>query len=368
MSSPPRIKFAPRERSTFHATLRKRVDAYFAENALSRHANATLIIKTVVLIATYVLPFVALLAVQPSFGVSMALWFLMGLGLAGIGMSVMHDANHGAYSSNAKVNWWLGHTLNLCGGSAHNWKLQHNILHHTYTNITHVDEDIEDRLVLKFSPHTTRKWYHRFQFLYATFFYGLLTLYWVVAKDLVQFALFDRNGVDTGSASEKRNVLLRIVLLKLIYFAVILALPISMGIPWGQVLTGFLVMHFTSGIVLTVVFQLAHTVEGTSHPLPDAKGEIDNDWAIHQVETTVDFSPGNRVLSWYVGGLNYQIEHHLFPRVAHVHYPALAPIVERTAKEYGINYRVNPTLWSALRSHYRMLQKLGLPKADEAIG
>jgi len=231
-----------------------------------------------------------------------------------------------------------------------------------------VDEDIEDRLVLKFSPHTTRKWYHRFQFLYATFFYGLLTLYWVVAKDLVQFALFDRNGVDTGSASEKRNVLLRIVLLKLIYFAVILALPISMGIPWGQVLTGFLVMHFTSGIVLTVVFQLAHTVEGTSHPLPDAKGEIDNDWAIHQVETTVDFSPGNRVLSWYVGGLNYQIEHHLFPRVAHVHYPALAPIVERTAKEYGINYRVNPTLWSALRSHYRMLQKLGLPKADEAIG
>lgn len=368
MSSPPRIKFAPRERSTFHATLRKRVDAYFAENGLSRHANATLVIKTVVLIATYVLPFVALLAVQPSFGVSMALWFLMGLGLAGIGMSVMHDANHGAYSSNAKVNWWLGHTLNLCGGSAHNWKLQHNILHHTYTNITHVDEDIEDRLVLKFSPHTTRKWYHRFQFLYATFFYGLLTLYWVVAKDLVQFALFDRNGVDTGSPSEKKNVLLRIVLLKVIYFAVIMALPIALGSTWWHVVTGFLLMHFTSGIVLTVVFQLAHTVEGTSHPLPDAAGEIDNDWAIHQVETTVDFSPGNRVLSWYVGGLNYQIEHHLFPRVAHVHYPALAPIVERTAKEYGITYRVNPTLWSALRSHYRMLQKLGLPKADEAIG
>ncbi len=368
MSRTARIKFAPRERSSFHATLRTRVDAYFAENGLSRHANAALITKTVILIGVYVLPFVALLVAQPSFGVSMSLWFLMGLGLAGIGMSVMHDANHGAYSSNPNVNWWLGHTLNLCGGSAHNWKLQHNILHHTYTNITHVDEDIEDRLVLKFSPHTERKWYHRFQFIYATFFYGLLTLYWVVAKDLVQFALFNRTGVDTGSAIDKRNVLVRILLLKLIYFAVIMVVPITMGIPWMQVVAGFLLMHFTSGIVLTVVFQLAHTVEGTSHPLPNEAGEIDNDWAIHQVETTVDFSPANRILSWYVGGLNYQIEHHLFPRVAHVHYPALAPIVKRTAEEYGITYRVNPTLWSALRSHYRMLQKLGLPKADEAIG
>ncbi|MBK8497645.1 MAG: acyl-CoA desaturase [Flavobacteriales bacterium] len=361
------IKFIPRERSAFHATLRTRVDEYFKETGLSRNANGTLVIKAVVLIAMYLLPFVAMLLWPPAPVLAWALWFVMGLGLAGIGMSVMHDANHGAFSRSERVNWWLGHTLNLCGGSTHNWKLQHNILHHTYTNITHIDEDIEDRLVLKFSPHTGRRWYHRFQWIYATLFYGLLTLYWVVAKDFVQFLQFTKDGVDTSSRNERRSALLRIGLMKLAYFAVIIGLPLALGLPWLQVAIGFLIMHFTAGIILTVVFQLAHTVEGTTHPLPNAEGVIDNDWAIHQVETTVDFCPGNGFVNWYVGGLNYQIEHHLFPRVAHVHYPALALIVQRTAEEFGITYRVNLTLWSALRSHYATLAKLGLPNANEAI-
>ncbi len=362
------IKFVPPQRSNFHATLRSRVDAYFKEQGIDRHANQALRTKAMVLIAAYLLPFIALLVWAPPAGVAWALWCVMGLGMAGIGMSVMHDANHGAFSRSERMNWWLGHTLNLCGGSTHNWKLQHNILHHTYTNITHVDEDIQDRLVLKFSPHTERKWYHRFQWIYASFFYGLLTLYWVVAKDLVQFAQFTRNGVDPGNARERRTTLARIVLLKLTYFTVVVGLPIALGLPWLQVVIGFLLMHFVAGIILTVVFQLAHTVEGTTHPLPNEAGEIPNDWAIHQVETTVDFCPSNRLLSWYVGGLNFQIEHHLFPRVAHVHYPALAPIVKRTAEEFGITYRVNPTLWSALRSHYGTLARLGLPSANEAIG
>lgn len=362
------IKFVPAQRSAFHATLRQRVDQYFKENELSRNANAALVTKAVILISLYVLPFVAMLIWPPAASIAFLLWFIMGLGLAGIGMSVMHDANHGAFSSNERTNWWLGHTLNLCGGSTHNWKLQHNILHHTYTNITHVDEDIEDRLVLKFSPHTDRRWYHRFQWIYATVFYGLLTLYWVVAKDLVQFAQFTRNGVDNSNTGAKRTVLLRIIGVKVVYFAVSLGLPIALGLPWLQVVLGFLLMHFTAGIILTVVFQLAHTVEGTSHPLPNPSGEIENDWAIHQVETTVDFCPDNKLINWYVGGLNFQIEHHLFPRVAHIHYPALAPIVRRTAEEFGITYRVNPTLWSALRSHYVTLLRLGLPKASEAIG
>jgi linoleoyl-CoA desaturase len=362
------IKFVPRDRSAFYATLRSRVEDHFREQGIGRHANGALIRKAVALIALYLLPFVALLAFQPSYPVALVLWVLMGMGLAGIGMSVMHDANHGAFSSSARVNWWLGHTLNLCGGSAHNWKLQHNILHHTYTNITHMDEDIQDRLVLKFSPHTQLKWYHRFQWLYATLFYGLLTLYWVVAKDLIQFGQFVRSGVETGTAQQRRGTLARIIALKVIYFAAIIGLPIAMGLPWWQVVTGFLLMHFTAGIILTVVFQLAHTVEGTTHPLPNTDGVIENDWAIHQLETTVNFSRNNRLLSWYVGGLNFQIEHHLFTRVAHVHYPALAPIVKRTAEEFGLEYRENLTLWDALRSHYRMLHKLGLPRLNDAIG
>ncbi len=362
------VKFVPRDRSAFYPTLKARVDQYFKEQGLSRHANTQLVVKAVALIALYTLPFVALLILQPGYGWALGLWFLMGLGLAGIGMSVMHDANHGAFSSDQRVNWLMGHTLNLCGGSTQNWKLQHNILHHTYTNVTHMDEDIEDRLVLKFSPHTQVKWFHRFQWLYATLFYGLLTLYWVVAKDFVQFAQFTRNGVNAGNKAQHRNFLWRLVAMKTTYFAVILVLPIVLGIAWWQVLTGFLVMHFVAGLILTLVFQLAHSVEGTTHPLPDADGVIPNDWAIHQLETTVNFSPNNPWLSWYVGGLNYQVEHHLFSRVAHVHYPALSPIVKRTAEEFGLTYQVNPTLWSALRSHYNLLRTVGLPDMNEAIG
>ena len=362
------VKFVPRDKSAFYPTLKARVDQYFKEQGLSRHANTQLVVKAVVLIALYTLPFAALLILQPGYGWALGLWFLMGLGLAGIGMSVMHDANHGAFSSDQRVNWLMGHTLNLCGGSTQNWKLQHNILHHTYTNVTHMDEDIEDRLVLKFSPHTPVKWFHRFQWLYATLFYGLLTLYWVVAKDFVQFAQFTRNGVNAGNKAQHRNFLWRLVAMKTAYFAVILVLPIVLGIAWWQVLTGFLVMHFVAGLILTLVFQLAHSVEGTTHPLPDTDGVITNDWAIHQLETTVNFSPNSPLLSWYVGGLNYQVEHHLFSRVAHVHYPALSPIVKRTAEEFGLTYQVNPTLWSALRSHYNLLRTVGLPDMNEAIG
>lgn len=362
------IKFIPREKSAFYPTLKARVDDYFKQTGKSRHANAELVIKAIVLIGMYLIPFVALLLLQPGYGASLLLWTVMGLGLAGIGMSVMHDANHGAFSADARVNWLMGHTLNLCGGSTHNWKLQHNILHHTYTNITHMDDDIQDRLVLKFSPHTKAKWYHRFQWLYATFFYGLLTLYWVVAKDFVQFGQFAKSGVDHSKSGERTNFLVRLVLLKTIYFAVILGLPIYLGIAWWQVVTGFLVMHMVSGMILTLVFQLAHSVEGTDHPLPNAAGVIENDWAIHQLQTTVNFCPTNKLLNWYVGGLNFQIEHHLFSRVAHVHYPALSAIVQRTAEEFGLEYKVNPTLLGALRSHYALLRTVGLPDLNEAIG
>lgn len=362
------VKFIPQDKSLFYPTLKARVEQYFKETGKSRHANVQLVMKAVTFLGMYLLPFAALLIWQPVYGWALGLWFIMGLGLAGIGMSVMHDANHGAYSADKRVNWIMAHTLNLCGGSTHNWKLQHNILHHTYTNITHLDDDIQDRLVLKFSPHTEAKWYHRFQWLYATFFYGLLTLYWVVAKDFVQFAQFAKSGVDASSASERRSMMVRLIVLKATYFAVALVLPIALGIAWWQVLTGFLVMHMVAGMILTLVFQLAHSVEGTEHPLPDANGVIHNDWAIHQLQTTVNFCPKNHLLSWYVGGLNYQIEHHLFSRIAHVHYPALSPIVKRTAEEFGLNYQVNPTLWGALRSHYALLRTVGLPNMNEAIG
>lgn len=363
-----KVRFVDPEKRFFFNTLKQRVDQYFKDRQISSHANATMIIKSIALMTLYLGPIAIIFIFQPPLLLALPLWMIAGMGMAGVGMSVMHDANHGAYSASPVVNNLMAHTLNLLGGAMHNWRLQHNVLHHTYTNITYMDDDIEDKGILRFSPHTPVKPVHRFQWWYAFAFYGITTLYWVTAKDFVQYIKYTRNGVNQKSKAENRLILLRIIGLKIAYFSVVLVLPLLLGMSFGAVLVGFLAMHFTSGIILTVVFQLAHTVEGTSHPMPNAEGNIENEWAIHQMNTTVNFSPDNKVLSWYFGGLNFQVEHHLFPRVCHVHYPKIAPIVKQTAAEFNVPYLENPTLGQALRSHITALKRFGrMPSLDEVL-
>ena len=372
MKTTPHLRFVDKDksRSLFFATLRKRVDSYFKENNISKNHNPEMVIKTIILMSGYVLPFVALLVFQPSFGISLALWTVMGFSLSGVGMSVMHDANHGAYSANEKTNYWVGHSLNLLGGSVHNWKLQHNVMHHTYTNIVNMDDDIDDKLILRFSPHTQVKWYQKFQVVYAFLLYGILTLYWALAKDFVQLIKYTKTGVNKGTKQQNRIILLRIIADKIVYFSVFIVLPVFiLKMPALQIISGYLLMQFISGVVLTVVFQLAHTVEETSHPLPNENLTIENDWAIHQMNTTVNFARDNKFISWYVGGLNFQVEHHLFPMICHVHYPEIAHIVKATAEEFNVPYLENKTFGTALKSHIRTLQRFGnIPDINEAIG
>lgn len=363
------IRFSNKDKSLFFATLTSRVEQYFKDNNISKHYNSQMVIKTIVLLSGYILPFVYVCIFNPSFGIGILLWAVMGFALAGIGMSVMHDANHEAYTSSKTANKYLGYTLNLLGGSVFNWKLQHNVLHHTYTNVVEYDDDIDDKLIMRFSPHTEVKKYHRFQFIYSFLFYGILSLYWATLKDFVQFARYTKNGVNRNNAKENRITLFKIILSKIGYYFVFMFVPVFFfNVSLAEIVIGFLLMHFIAGVVLTVVFQLAHTVEGTSHPLPNEEGTIENTWAIHQLNTTVNFARHNKFISWYVGGLNFQVEHHLFPRICHVHYPEIAPIVKQTAEEFGIPYLENKSFWEAFRSHVRTLQRFGkLPDINEAL-
>ena len=354
------LKFTGQHQKEFFAELRSRVDQYFTERGISRYANTEMVLKTIVMVGGYLALYITLMLIPGGGVLPWLLFALMGVFLAGIGMSVMHDANHGAFSAKPSINRLIGHSLNLVGGSVFNWKLQHNVLHHTYTNIIHYDDDIADKLVLRMSPHTNVKGLHRFQVVYAFLFYGILTLYWALLKDFIQFARYKRIGVNTQNDSENRKTLFRIVMTKVFYFGYSIVIPLFIAqLSVTAWITGFLLMHFVAGMILTIVFQLAHTVEGTTHPLPSENGTIENSWAVHQLHTTVDFSRNNRLLSYYVGGLNFQIEHHLFPRICHVHYPALAPIVEATAREYGLPYMVNDSVFNALQSHIRTLRRFG---------
>lgn len=354
------VKWRRNDVTNFFPTLKKRIDNHFTENNIKKQGNFQLVIKAIILLSIYIVPFILLLTVPLSGGVQLVLWSVMGFALAGIGMSVMHDANHGAFAKNKTLNYFLGHTLNLLGGSVCNWKMQHNVLHHTYTNVAHMDEDIDDKLLMRFCPHSERKPYHRFQFIYVVFFYSILTLYWVTIKDFVQFVQYRRYSNLCEDKKSHLKKITQIVALKIIYFFTILYLPIAIiGLPVGITVGGFLLMHGIAGFILALVFQLAHSVEGTNHPLPNKEGVIENEWAIHQLQTTANFSRKSKWISWYVGGLNFQVEHHLFPYISHIHYPKIAHIVKDTAEEFGIEYLENKSFVNAVNSHFTFLYKLG---------
>lgn len=355
------IQFA-RNQNEFFTTLSQRVNHYFKSNSIERTANGAMVFKTIFMLTLYSAPYFLVVtgAVTSGWGM-IILCALMGLGAAGIGLSIMHDANHGSYSKKKWVNDLLGLTLNLMGGNAFNWKVQHNVLHHTFTNVHEVDEDISPRGILRMAPGSPWKSFHRFQHLYAWFFYGMLTIVWITIKDFGRLNRYDRDGLvakqKTNATTEWSILLLTKVLFSFYYFVLpVLLVP---EVLWWYPIVGFLLMHYIAGFILAIIFQPAHVIDGTEYPVPDEYGNLENSWAIHQLHTTTNFGRKHRLFSWYVGGLNYQVEHHLFPNICHVHYRKLSPIVEQTAIEFGLPYKSKDTFLSALKAHTKLMKELG---------
>ncbi len=356
----PTVRFG-RDTTGFAKTLRQRVDAYFKENGIHRKANAAMVFKTVLLISLYFAP-VALI----STGVTGGGWMfwtvevIMGLALAGIGMAVMHDGNHGAYSEKKWINRLIGGVLEVVGGNSEMWQIQHNVLHHTFTNIDGLDEDINPGPILRFSPLKPLKPWHRFQHLYAWFFYGLMTLIWVTFKDYVALNRYRKLGLLKRMGKSYNNLFMRITLAKVAYYPIVLGLPLMFsGLGVGQIIAGWLLMHFIGGLVLALVFQPAHVMEDHDYLLAEKGNLIEDDPMSHQLKTTCNFGTNSKLLTWYSGGLNHQIEHHLFPHICHVHYSQLAPIVKRTAEEFGLPYRADTSFLGAIGLHLQQLKELG---------
>lgn len=344
----------------FSKTVKKRVKAYFEENNLSENANASMVLKTIVLLSLYFGAYLLTISGQFSLNVMWVLTVLMGIGMAGIGFSVTHDALHGSYSSKKGVNYGLGLCFDLMGANGYIWKITHNIIHHTYTNIHGHDEDLEVAEFIRLSPHSEYKPIHKAQHILAFFAYSFATFFWVFIKDYWYFFKSPLGPYENKNHPIKEWATL--IITKLLYYTYTIVLPLLLlDITWYQWLIGFASLHLTAGFILGVIFQLAHVVEETTHPVPNEEHMIENHWAIHEMLTTNNFARGNKLLSWYIGGLNFQIEHHLFPRVCSIHYPAISPIVEQTAKEFGIPYNHHETFREAVASHYRTLKKFGDP-------
>lgn len=356
-----KLKFSSNTNSEFVKELKQQVKTYFEENKLSKYGNFSLVAKSIFMAALYGLPFFAILTglVTSSLGIILS-WSLMGLGMAGVGMVLMHDANHGAFSKHKWVNKLLSKSMYFLGGYPINWRYQHNTLHHKYTNVEGYDEDISPVGVLRFSPHKPIYKVHRFQHIYAWFFYALMTISWVVYRDFTQLSRYYK---EEGSNFTKRSFnyhLFDLIFAKLIYFSIFLALPILLHPShWGAILMGFFIMHFICGFVLGIIFQTAHVMTSTSFPTANNNDQLEYNWTVHQLFTTTNYAPKSKWFSWLIGGLNYQVEHHLFPQISHVHYARIAKLVEATARKYNIPYYVEPSFAVALKQHYHMLKVLG---------
>jgi len=355
--------FAKQDNLKFFRTLNSRVNSYFKENNIEKTGNWKIHLKTVILFTVFLVPYFLILTLDMPFWAHLLLTIVMGIGMAGIGMNVMHDANHGSYSNKSWVNKFMGGTIYVLAGNVHNWQVQHNVLHHTYTNIIGHDEDLEAGRIMRFSKDAKWHKFHKFQQYYAVFLYGLLTFNWAITTDFKQMHSYLKRKLSYGEPKNPKILWTTLIITKLIYIAIWIVLPMIIGITWWKVLVGFFVMHYTAGLILSIVFQLAHVVDEAANPQPNEVGEMENTWAIHQLFTTVNFAPKNKIVNWYTGGLNHQIEHHIFPHISHVHYSKIAKIVKETAKECQLPYYEYKTMTAAVVAHFKHLKTLGLEPA-----
>lgn len=359
--SPTPVRSVPFTRQVgFRKALTRRIEAYMAAHRLPARDVPAMYLKTAIIMAWWLGSYLLIMLGGFHPLVNALLCVSFGLATAGVGFNIMHDAIHGAYSKHAWVNKLMGMTMELLGSSSAFWRQKHNVWHHTYTNIAGLDEDLETHGLLRFSPHDHWKPWHRFQHLYVPFVYSLAGLQWLLFRD---FQIYFTGKTDEHHRypplSPKEHVIFWGG--KLTILTLLLGLPMLV-FPWWQVIIGFLIVMLTIGFALTTIFQLAHVMDEAQFPEPSGDPlRVENEWAVHQVETTVNFAPRNRILNWYAGGLNFQIEHHLMPHICHVHYPRLAKIVEETCREFGVKYFTYPTWRAALAGHLRALKHLGQP-------
>lgn len=342
----------------FYQSLKISVDQYFEDKKIKKTGDWRLYSKTIILIGTAIVVYSSLMFFKMNALPALLLCGLLGYTFACIGFSVMHDANHGSYSTKPWLNDALGLTANALGASSFFWKQKHNIIHHTYTNVDGIDDDIAKSPIIRHCE--SQKWVpaHKIQHLYLLPIYALSSIFWLFFMDFTKYFTRKIFTTEAWKLTRKNHIIFWTT--KILYFTFYMIIP-AMVWGFGAWLAGFFVLHAVMGITLSLVFQLAHVVENTEfeNVALDETKHIDSAWAEHEIRTTANFAMGNKFISWFVGGLNYQIEHHLFPRVSHIHYPAISKIVMQKCVEYNLPYNKYDTMSEAIASHFRVMKTLG---------
>ena len=343
----------------FFQRLKEKVDLHFKSNNTVTTGNRSLYIKSILQVSSAIALYILLVFIHPDAFLSVILCALLGANLAFIGFNIMHEGGHQSFSRKNWVNVISAYSLNVLGGNAMFWKAKHNVNHHTYTNVEGMDDDINVQPYMRIHPSQRRYWMHRFQHIYWILLYGITYLSWIFIDDFIKYF----SGKMVPNSPHRKWKLKEHLIFwstKIGYLALYIGLPVYFtGL--AHTMIGFGIMTFVCGLTIAVVFQMAHVVEVTSFPEPDATtSKINQEWAIHQIETTANFGTNNKTLSWFLGGLNFQVEHHLFPRISHVHYPAINKLVKETCEEFNVSYLEFSSLGTAFWSHLKHIRKMGM--------
>ncbi|WP_099367582.1 fatty acid desaturase family protein [Sphingobacterium sp. 1.A.4] len=347
------VKFS-KEKTTFSRTLKSNINDYFIQNNFKKTGNRKLTLKAIILLSSLIILYITLVFVKPHWSICILLCAILGVNLAAIGFNIMHDAGHNTFSDNKRVNSVLSYSLNLLGGNIYLWKLKHNIAHHTYTNIDGEDHDIEIKFMRIHHDQPLKK-HHRFQHLYFIFLYAISYLGWIFYQDYEKF-LRSRLSQHSDKIFIPFREKIIFWISKLIHIVFFIIVPIiSVGLV--PTVIGLLVVSVVCGLCLATVFQLAHVVSSTEFKsIEDYK--VEDEWMVHQLKSTSNFATRNKFLTWLLGGLNFQVEHHLFPKISHIHYPELNRIVKSTCNDFGIPYHEYPTFWSSFNSHFNFIKTM----------
>ena len=346
----------------FWETLKKRVDEYFISKNISTYANGAMWFRIVFMLLLFLVPYTLLFLLSWTPFQMWLICVVMGSGVAGIGLCISHQAAHNAISPNKSVNRALSLTFNLVGTSDYIWKIKHNVFHHAYTNVYELDEGLKEGEILRLSDDAPYYKVHRFQHLYGFILYAVFTVIWTFVLDIEKLMRFSGNGSRNPYAKHPRKELALFWLTKLWFIFISIIMPFwLLRITFIQFLTGFMTIQVIASLLVVIVFQVEHLTEETEHVSPDNNGKVNCTWAMTQLKGTSNFKARTRLFEWYVGGTNYQVEHHLFPNICAIHYPALSKIVEQTAKEYGLKYHCQPSIGFAIISHYHFLKQMGKP-------
>jgi linoleoyl-CoA desaturase len=345
----------PAVSSSFPKVLRRRLDKYFSDQNFSPKADRTMWVKIAAGLAVLGGSWIALYAFRPDAWKFIGLYLLGGVAQTFLLLNIAHDSNHNAISSSPWVNKTLNYAFDLGGISSYMWRILHHRGHHSCINLHGEDDALTGRGIFRFTPHEPRAPWHRFQHIYALFFYAMFSLDYVFVRDFEAF-LFPTHGYLKRTRHPAREYVI-LFAGKAFYFTYMLVLPmVVLGKSPLLVAVAFLLNHLIVGLSVTLVFQTTHTIDTTY--FPSDRNEFDNG-VYHIFATTADYATDNPVVGWLVGGLNHHIAHHLCPFVCHTHYAPLTRIVKQTAKEFGVPYRQHPTFTQAIAHHLILLKQLG---------